>query len=143
MAFIRKRGRSYYLVHNVRKKGQVQQLYLACLGRRPRLSDEIIRGITSKHPFVQIDWESLREKASSELTEPLQRNSQHVQELLHNISSLNLDIADLHLPWLEMAEDRELVMDMISGLQLLRTTLDVKLSQLKKGKLLPTIGTRR
>jgi hypothetical protein len=143
MAFIRKRGRSYYLVHNIRKNGQVQQLYLACLGRRPRLSDEIIQGITSKHPFVRIDWDSLREKASRALTEPLQRNSQQVQELLQNIRSLNLDIADLHLPWLEMAEDRELALDVVSGLKLLRTTLDVKLSQIKKGKLLPTIGTRR
>ena len=33
MAFIRKRGNAYYLVHNVRKKGHVRQLHLARLGR--------------------------------------------------------------------------------------------------------------
>ncbi len=42
MAFIRKRGESYYLVHNVRQEGRVRQIHLACLGRRPRISDDVV-----------------------------------------------------------------------------------------------------
>ena len=36
MAFLRRKGNSYYLVHNVREHGKVKQLYLAPLGERPR-----------------------------------------------------------------------------------------------------------
>ncbi len=137
MAFIRKRGRCYYLVHNVRKKGQVRQLYLACLGRRPRINDQVIHGVTSKHPFVRVDWEGLREKVSRQLVQPFANNALHLRDLLIAIQNLNLDIADLHLPVLEMTSDRELLRQLTSELKLLRTTLDVKLGQLRKGKPLP------
>lgn len=135
MAFIRKRGRSYYLVHSVRKKGRVEQLHLACLGRRPRISDDVIRGVTSLHPFVRVDWEGLREKASRELVRPFENNSQYLCELLTNVRNLHLDIADLHLPVLEVTQDSELKAQLTSELKLLRATLDVKLNQLRKGKL--------
>ena len=134
MAFIRKRGNSYYLVHNVRKKGRVRQLHLACLGRWPRISDEVIEGVTSKHPFVRVDWKGLREKASAELVQPFQNNGQFLQELIAAIRNLHLDIADLHLPVLGMTQDRELVSQLTSGLKLLRGTLDVKLNQVGKAR---------
>ncbi len=137
MAFIRKRGNSYYLVHNVRKKGQVRQIHLACLGRRPRISDDVIRGVSTKHPFVRVDWQELKEKASHGLVQPFENNSQYLQELLAAVRNLHLDIADLHSPMLEMAGDRELATQLTSGLKLLRTTLDVKLNQLRKGRTLP------
>lgn len=137
MAFIRKRGNSYYLVHNVRKKGRVRQIHLARLGRRPRISEEIIQGVSSKHPFVRVDWKELKEKASHELVQPFENKSQYLRELLSSIRNLHLDIADLHLPVLELTQDRELVPQMMSGLKLLRATLDVKLNQFRRGKLLP------
>jgi hypothetical protein len=59
MAFIRKRGQCYYLVHNVRKGDRVEQIHLACLGRQPRISEEFIRGVHAKHPFVPINWKRL------------------------------------------------------------------------------------
>ena len=134
MAFIRKRGQSYYLVHNVRKDGQVCQLHLARLGRRPHISDDVIRGVTSRHPFVEVDWKGLREKASRELIRPFENDSRYLHELLANIHNLHLDIGDLHLPVLEMTQDRELVRQLASSLKLLRSTLDVKLHQLRRGK---------
>ncbi len=134
MAFIRKRGRSYYLVHSVRKKDRVEQLHLARLGRRPRISDDVIRGVTSKHPFVRVDWEGLREKASRNLVQPFENNSQYLRDLLTAIQNLHLDIADLHLPVLEVTRDTELKSQLTSSLKLLRASLDVKLSQLRKGK---------
>lgn len=134
MAFIRKRGECYYLVHNVRKGGRVEQLHLARLGRRPRLSDEVIQGVASKHPFVRVNWEGLREKASRDLVQPFENNAQYLRDLLTSIRNLHLDVADLQLPVLELSQDSELKVQLASALKLLRTTLDVKLSQLRKGK---------
>ncbi len=134
MAFIRKRGQSYYLVHNVREKGQVRQLHLARLGQRPRISDLVIEGVKSKHPFVRVDWERLREKTTRDLVQPYANDSQYLRNLLSSIHNLHLDIADLPLPALEMAGDRELLPQVVSGLKLLRGTLEVKLNQLRKGR---------
>jgi hypothetical protein len=134
MAFIRKRGQSYYLVHNVRKKGRVLQLHLARLGRRPHLSDDLIQVITSKHPFVRVNWEGLREKASRDLVQPFENNAQYLRDLLASIRNLHLDVADLQLPVLEMSQDSDLKMQVTSALKLLRNTLDVKLSQTRRGR---------
>ena len=135
MAFIRKRGDHYYLVHNVRKKNGVRQIHLARLGRRPRISDEVIAGVQAKHPFVEIDWKNLRERASHELVQPLKGNAQFLRDLLGAIRNVHLEIADLHLPVLEMVHDKELRAQLTSELKLLRTTLDVKLNQFRRGKL--------
>jgi hypothetical protein len=134
MAFIRKRGESFYLVHNVRKKGRVRQLHLARLGSRPRISETVIEGVKSRHPFVRVDWEGLKEKASRNLVQPFSNDSQYLRNLLGAIHNLHMDIADLPLPALEMVRDRELAGQMVSGLKLLRSTLDVKLGQIRKGK---------
>ena len=131
MAFIRKRGQSYYLVHNVRKKGRVEQLHLANLGRRPRISDEVIQGVASKHPFVEVDWQRLRAKTSQAMVRPMETDSEYVRELLSATHNLNLDIAGLHFPSMEMGMGRALVGDLVSALQLLHTTLDVKLRSRK------------
>lgn len=134
MAFIRKRGDHYYLVHNMRKKGRVRQIHLARLGRRPRISEEVIAGVRAKHPFVDINWESLRERASHELVQPMKGNAQFFHDLLATIRNVHLEIADLHLPVLEMVHDKELRARLTSELKLLRTTLDVKLSQFRRVK---------
>jgi hypothetical protein len=140
MAFIRKRGEHYYLVHSVRHKGRVRQIHLAPLGRRPRISDELIAGVRAKHPFVEIDWDSLRESASHELVQPIKGNARFVRDLLAAIRSVHLEIADLHLPVLEMVHDRELRGQLTTELKLLRTTLDVKLNQFRRARLVALRG---
>lgn len=130
MAFIRKRGQSYYLVHNIRKKGRVHQIHLARLGRRPRISDELIDGVTSSHPFMRVDWQGLKEKASQEVVRPAEMDSAYLRSLVSNVHNLNLDIAGLHFPAIHLI-DRELPGQLISALKLLRTTLDVKLRSRK------------
>jgi len=137
MDFIRKRGQSFYLVHNVRKKGRVQQLHLARLGPRPRISESVIEGVKSRHPFVRVDWEGLKEKAWRDVVQPFSNDSQYLRDLLAQIHNLHMDLADLPLPALELWRDRELVSQMVSGLKLLRSTLDVKLSQIRKGRSMP------
>ena len=134
MAFIRKRGESYYLVHNVRQEGRVRQIHLACLGRRPRISDAVVRGVAFKHPFVRVDWKELREKASRNVVQPFQHDSQYLRDMLLAIRNLHFDLADLPLPLLEMTKDRELSAQLIAGLKLLRATLEVKLHELRKVK---------
>ena len=134
MAFIRKRGQSYYLVHNVRQDGRIRQIHLACLGRHPRLSDDVVRGVKSKHPFVRVDWKELREKASRNLVQPFEHDSRYLRDLLTAIRNLHFDLADLPLPLLELNHDRELSAQLISGLKLLRATLDVKFHELRKVK---------
>lgn len=131
MAFIRKRGQSYYLVHNVRKKGRVRQLHLARLGPRPRISDEVIEGVTSKHPFVRVDWQGLKEKTLRQTVRPPEEtDSQYLRALVSNVHNLNLDIAGLHFPAIQTI-DRQLPGHLVSALKLLRTTLDVKLRSRK------------
>jgi len=134
MAFIRKRGNSYYLVHNVRKKGRVRQLYLACLGRRPRISEDIVQEVTSKHPFVEVDWASLRRRAAHDLVQPLLNDSKYLRDLLADIRGMHLEIAEFQWPVLEVLRDRELRVQFATELKLLRGTLEVKLNQLRKGR---------
>jgi len=134
MAFVRRRGHTYYLVHNVRKGEQVEQLHLASLGRRPRITDEIIRGVNAKHPFLQLDWKRLTEKSSSDLEQPLKNNSRYLRDLVAAVRSLHFDLADLPLPVLDFTREPELSSEFISGLKLLRGTLDVKLNELRRVK---------
>lgn len=134
MAFIRQRGNSYYLVHNVRKKGRVRQIQLASLGRRPRISDEVVQAVTANHPFVEVDWPSVRRKASHELVQPLLNDSGYLRTLLGEIRSVHMEIAVFQWPSLELHRDRELRAQFATELKLLRGTLEVKLSQLRKGK---------
>jgi len=134
MAFVRKRGQSYYLVHNVRKGDRVEQIHLACLGRRPRINDEIIRGVNAKHPFLQVNWKQLTEKLSADLVQPLQNDSRYLRDLVAAVRNLHLDLADLPLAVLDFAKEPELSSEFISGLKLLRGTLDVKLNQLRRVK---------
>src|SRR5260370_42606680 len=52
MAFVRRKGNAFYLVHNVRRGGKVRQLHLARLGDRARITERVVREVSKKHPFV-------------------------------------------------------------------------------------------
>ncbi len=65
MAFLRRKGRSHYLLlHNIRNAGRVRQLYLACLGSRPEITEETVRAVRGKYPNLRIDWHKLRAAVS-------------------------------------------------------------------------------
>jgi hypothetical protein len=135
MAFIRQRGNSFYLVHNVRKKGRVQQIQLAALGRRPRISDEVVQSVSANHPFVEVDWAGIRRKASYELVQPMLNGAEYLRDLLGEIRAVHLEIADFQWPALDLQRDRELRAQFATELKLLRGTLEVKLSERRKGRL--------
>ena len=142
MAFIRKRGNNYYLVHNVREKGEVRQVHLAPLGTRPRITEEVIRQVAAQHPFIRVDWGELKERATHELVRPMQ-SAHFLRDLMQAIRQVHLEIADLQLPVLDVTQDRELRSQLTSELKLLRGTLDVKLDQFRKVRLLPSRGQGR
>ena len=65
MAFLRRKGNTFYLVHNVREGDRVKQLHLAKLGERPRITDDVVRQVTREYPFVDVNWNELREQVNN------------------------------------------------------------------------------
>jgi len=130
MAFIRRKGNSYYLVHNVRRGGKVCQLHLARLGERARITDAVVREVTKKHPFVELNWRSLREQLNNQidLADP---QSPAVQKLVQSLRNLNLDLADLFPPVLRLSESPAVAQELLVQLRLLHSTIQVKLDQFR------------
>jgi len=128
MAFVRRKGNAYYLVHNVRRGGKVRQLHLARLGDRARITDEIVRAVSKKHPFVALNWRTLRDQLNNQidLSDP---QSPAVQKLVHSLRNLNLDLADLFPPVLRLSESPAVARELLLQLRLLQSTIQVKLDQ--------------
>src|SRR5262250_2401179 len=101
MAFVRRKGKSFYLVHNVRRGGKVRQLHLARLGDRARITDRVMREVSKKHPFVELNWKALREQLNGQMN-LADANSPTVQKLVSTLRALNLDLADLVPPVLRI-----------------------------------------
>ena len=131
MAFIRRKGNSYYLVHNVRRGGKVCQLHLARLGERARITDAVVREVTKKHPFVELNWRSLREQLNNQvdLADP---QSPAVQKLVQSLRNLNLDLADLFPPVLRLSESPAVAQELLVQLRLLHSTIQIKLDQFRQ-----------
>ena len=133
MAFIRRKGNAFYLVHNVRRGGKVRQLPLARLGDRARITDRIVREVSKKHPFVDLNWRALREQLNTHL-DLADRNSPAVQKLITELRLLNLDLADLFPPILRISESPVVARELLVQLRLLQSTLQVKLAQFDHGR---------
>jgi len=128
MAFVRRKGNTFYLVHNVRRGEKVQQLHLARLGDRARITDAVMREVSKKHPFLELNWRALREQLNSQtnLADP---NSPQVQKLVSTLRGLNLDLADLFPPLLKISESPQMAQELLLQLRLLQSTVQVKLDQ--------------
>ena len=131
MAFIRRKGNAYYLVHNVRRGGKVRQLHLARLGERARITDQIVREVSKKHPFVELNWRALRVQLENQidLGDP---KSPAVQKLVQTLRNLNLDLADLSPPVLNLSESPAVAQELLLQLRLLHSTVQVKLDQFRQ-----------
>ena len=128
MAFVRRKGNVFYLVHNVRRGGKVQQLHLARLGDRGRITDQVVREVSKKHPFVELNWRSLRAQANHGIN-LADRNSPAVQKLISTLRALHLDLADLFPPVLQISESPAVAKELLVQLRLLQSTIQVKLDQ--------------
>ncbi len=142
LAFVRRKGNSYFLVHNVRREGKVRQLHLARLGERPKITDEVVRRVSRNHPFLQLDWPSLREQVNNRRP-VFDVRSPYVQTLMHALRNLNLDLADLTPPMLVLADRANSSRELVTQLRLLRSTLDIKLNQFERGDLAVAHGGRK
>ena len=133
MAFIRRKGNAFYLVHNVRRGGKVRQLHLARLGGRARITDRVVREVSRKHPFVELNWRALREQLNTHL-DLANPNSPAVQKLIADLRLLNFDLADLFPPILRISESPMVARELLVQLRLLQSTLQVKLAQFDQGR---------
>jgi hypothetical protein len=139
MAFVRRKGNAFYLVHNVRRGGKVQQLHLARLGERARITDDIVREVTKKHPFVELNWRSLRQQLNNQvdLADP---ESPAVQKLVQNLRGLNMALADLFPPVLRLSESPAVARELLVQLRLLHSSIQVKLDQFGRKDDLKRLG---
>ena len=133
MAFVRRKGNALYLVHNVRRGGKVRQLHLARLGDRARITDRVVREVSRKHPFVELNWRALREQLNTRL-DLANPNSPAVQKLIADLRLLNFDLADLFPPILRISESPMVARELLVQLRLLQSTLQVKLAQFDHGR---------
>ena len=128
MAFLRRKGNAYYLVHNVRREGKVKQLHLARLGERPRITDDVVRQVARTYPFLDVNWTALREEVNNRV-DVFDARSVYVRNLLSTLRNLNLDLADLFPPLLDVSESRAAGAELVTQLRLLHSTVGVKLDQ--------------
>jgi hypothetical protein len=133
MAFVRQKGKSFYLVHNVRRGGKVRQLHLARLGQRARITDQVVREVSKKHPFVELNWRALREQTNQQV-DLANANSPAVQKLVAALRAMNLDLADIFPPILGISEPPAVARELLVQLRLLQTTIQVKLEQFGQGR---------
>jgi hypothetical protein len=93
----------------------------------------VVRKVVRNHPFLDLDWGHLREQVSSRV-ELFDVKSPYVQNLMHSLRSLNLDLADLSPPLLVLADRANSSRELVTQLRLLRSTVDIKLDQFERSE---------
>ena len=137
MAFVRRKGKAFFLVHNVRRGGKVRQIHLARLGMRARITDEVVRQVSKKYPFVELNWRALREQLNGQLSERMELadpDSPAIQQLVASLRAINMDLADLFPPLLKVSESPIVAQELLVQLRLLQSTIQVKLEQFDRGR---------
>jgi len=129
MAFVRRKGNKFYLVHNVRRGEKVRQIHLARLGEHAQITERVVREVSKKHPFVELDWRALREQVNGNGVDLADLDSRAVQKLVSGLRALNLELADLFPPILRISESSGVANELLVQLRLLQSTLQVKLAQ--------------
>ena len=129
MAFVRQKGNKFYLVHNVRRGEKVRQIHLARLGERAQITERVVREVSKKHPFVELNWRALREQVNGNGVDLANLDSPAVQRLVRGLRELNLELADLFPPILRISESSGVAAELLLQLRLLQSTLQVKLAQ--------------
>jgi len=129
MAFVRQKGNKFYLVHNVRRGEKVRQIHLARLGERAQITERVVREVSKKHPFVELNWRALREQVNGNGVDLANLDSPAVQRLVRGLRELNLELADMFPPILRISESSGVANELLLQLRLLQSTLQVKLAQ--------------
>jgi len=60
---------AYYLVHNVRPRAEkvAATPSRAFFGDRARITDDVVKEVSKKHPFIDLNWRSLREQLDNQI----------------------------------------------------------------------------
>jgi hypothetical protein len=113
----------------------VRQLHLARLGESARITDAVVKEVSKKHPFVELNWRALREQMNCQV-DLADGTSPAIQKLVSNLRALNLELADLFSPLLRISETPTVARELLVQLRLLQSTLQVKLTQFdrKRGR---------
>ena len=80
MAFVRRKGNKFYLVHNVRRGEKMRQIHLARLGEHAQITERVVREVSKKHPFVELNWRALREQVNGSGVDLADSDSPAVQK---------------------------------------------------------------
>jgi hypothetical protein len=131
VAFVRRKGNAYYLVHNVRQRGKVRQLHLACLGPRPRITDDVMRDVSRQHPFLDLNWHQLQERTAHAM-ELYQPETGGLDRLLNQLHALVADLGELSPTLLQMAHPPVVVREVITLLRTLNAALESKIHQFER-----------
>ncbi|MGC1907150.1 MAG: hypothetical protein WA715_25225 [Candidatus Acidiferrum sp.] len=129
MAFVRQKGNKFYLVHNVRRGEKIRQIHLARLGEHAQITERVVREVSRKHPFVELNWRALREQVNGHEVDLANSGSPAVRRLVGELRELNLELADLFPPILRISESSGVASELLAQLRLLQSTLQVKLAQ--------------
>lgn len=129
MAFVRRKGNKFYLVHNVRRGAKIRQIHLARLGEHAQITERVVREVSKKHPFVELNWRALREQVNGNGVDLANLDSPAMQRLVRGLRELNLELADLFPPILRISESSGVTNELLVQLRLLQSTLQVKLAQ--------------
>ena len=131
MAFVRRKGNKFYLVHNVRRGAKIRQIHLARLGERAQITERVVREVSKKHPFVELNWRALREQVNGNGVDLANLDSPAMHRLVRGLRELNLELADLFPPILRISESSGVANELLVQLRLLQSTLQVKLAQVE------------
>ena len=129
MAFVRRKGNKFYLVHNVRRGEKIRQIHLARLGENAQITERVVREVSKKHPFVELNWRALREQVNGNGVDLANLDSPAMQRLVRGLRELNLELADMFPPILRISESSGVANELLLQLRLLQSTLQVKLAQ--------------
>ena len=121
-------GENKHSLYKLRQRGKVKQLHLARLGERPRITDAVVRQVNRTYPFVDVNWTELREQMNTRV-ELFDSKSAYVRKLIATLRTLNLDLADLFPPLLDVSEAPATGQELVTQLRLLHSTVGVKLDQ--------------
>src|ERR1700691_1618280 len=130
MAFVRRKGKKFYRVHNVRRGEKVRQIHLARLGERAQITERVVREVSKKHPFVELNWRALREQVNGNGVDLANLDSPAVQRLVRGLRELNLELADLFPPILRISESSGVANELLLQLRLPPSPPQAKLSRL-------------
>jgi len=131
VAFVRRKGNAYYLVHNVRQRGKVRQLHLACLGPRPRITEDVMRDVSRQHPFLDLNWPRLQERTAHAM-ELYQPETGSLERLMNQLHALVADLGELSPTLLQMAHPPAVVREVFCLLRTLNGALESKLHQFER-----------